>query len=120
MNDLDRKIQAALKRDAPNDPLSAEPNFAEELFAAFRGRNRWLSFLAIKMQFVFVLGLGFAGYKFYHATEVVSQLRWGGLGLALLLMVAMIKLWFWMEMHSNRVLREVKRVELLLISRPPA
>ena len=27
------------------------------------------------------------------------------------------KLWFWLEMHTNRVLRELKRVELLLVMR---
>ena len=118
MNDLDRKIQAALRRDAPNDPLVTEPNLTEEVLAAFRGRHRWLSLLAILAQLAAVLGLLFTAYKFYHAAEIGSQLRWGGLGVAFLLVVALIKIWFWMEMHSNRVLREVKRVELLLISRP--
>lgn len=118
MNDLDRKIQAALRRDAPNDPISDEPNLTEEVLTAFRGRHRWLSLLVIKAQIAAVLGLGFTGYKFYQAVDVASQLRWGGLGVALLLIIALIKIWFWMEMQSNRVLREVKRVELLLVSRP--
>jgi hypothetical protein len=26
--------------------------------------------------------------------------------------VAILKIWFWMEMHKNAVLREVKRLEL--------
>jgi hypothetical protein len=45
-------------------------------------------------------------------------LQWGGL--TLLLAVMFIKVWFWMEMQSNRILRELKRVELLLVSRQPA
>ncbi len=47
-----------------------------------------------------------------------GQLQWGGL--TLLLAVMFIKVWFWMEMQSNRILRELKRVELLLVSRQPA
>lgn len=30
--------------------------------------------------------------------------------------IGIIKIWFWLEMHSNRALRDVKRVELLLIT----
>ena len=49
-----------------------------------------------------------------------AQLQWGGLTLLLMLAVMFIKVWFWMEMQSNRIMRELKRVELLLVSRPPA
>jgi hypothetical protein len=35
------------------------------------------------------------------------------------LMVSFLKVWFWLEMQSNRLLREVKRVELLLLTRLP-
>lgn len=31
--------------------------------------------------------------------------------------VMFIKVWFWLEMQTNRVLREVKRVELLIAAR---
>ena len=35
----------------------------------------------------------------------------------MLIFISFMKVWFWLEMHSNRVLREVKRVELLLLSK---
>jgi hypothetical protein len=47
MNDLDRKIQAALRRDNPAEALADEPNIAEEVVAAFRGRRRSVSTLAL-------------------------------------------------------------------------
>src|SRR4051812_34495712 len=118
MNDLDRKIQAALRRDNAGESLADEPNIAEEVIAAFRGRHRWLSAIVVVAQLAALVGLALAVFKFYQATETVAQLRWGGLSLVLILVIAMIKIWFWLEMQSNRVLREVKRVELLLVSRP--
>ena len=117
MNDLDRKIQAALSRDPAGDPLAEEPNIAEEVLAAFRGRHRWLSALAAALQLAGVAGLVFAAFRFCQADALALQLRWGALAVVLLAATTMIKVWFWLELHTNRVLREVKRVELLLVSR---
>ena len=54
---------------------------------------------------------------FLGAADVSMQLRWGALGVVFMLMIMFLKLWFWLEMHTNRVLRELKRVELLLAAR---
>ncbi|HWA26065.1 MAG TPA: DUF6768 family protein [Lacunisphaera sp.] len=119
MNDIDQKIQAALRGQPGGDALASEPNLAEEVITAFRGRHRGITALAI------VLGLGFfalavwAGIRFYESTSVREQLLWGAVTLWAVLFIAFMKVWFWLEMHSNRILREVKRIELLLISRPP-
>ena len=118
MKDIDQKIQAALGRDAAAESLLGEPNLAEEVITAFRGRHRWISALLVVFNLVAFVGLVFAVARFYHSTDVTMQLRWGGLALVLLLVVTMLKIWFWLEIFTNRVLREVKRVELLLISKP--
>jgi hypothetical protein len=118
MKDIDEKIQAALRRDTADDSLTGEPNLAEEVLAAFRGRHRWLSTLLVVFNLAAFAGLVLAVVRFLDTTDVATQLRWGGLGLVLLLVVTMLKIWFWLEIFTNRVLREVKRVELLLVSRP--
>ena len=120
MNDLDRKIQDALRRGgtAP-DPLS-EPNLAEEVLATFRGRHRWLTLLMVVLSTTLSVGAVWAALRFLGAESVAEQLRWGALGLLLVLMVSFMKVWFWLEMHTQRVLREVKRVELLLATRLPS
>jgi hypothetical protein len=117
MNDIDQKIQAALRRETGGDELAGEPNIAEEVLTAFRGRHRGLSVLVVALQIAALIGLVFTALRFYSAPELAMQLRWGVLSLALFLVLGMIKVWFWLEMHSNRILREVKRVELLLVSR---
>lgn len=119
MNDIDRKIQAALQRESAGESLLAEPNLAEEVIAAFRGRHRLLSTLMFLINIMLFALMVWSAVRFHRAETVPLQLQWGALTFALLLLVSMIKLWFWLEMHSNRVLRELKRVELLLVSRPP-
>ena len=115
MNELDQKIRAALKGSAVEDELGTEPNLAEELLIAFQGRNKFTNVMA------FILSLGFlglsiwSGIRFYEAMDVHTQLLWGGFCLFNVLFISFMKVWMWMEMQSNRVLREVKRVELLLL-----
>lgn len=38
----------------------------------------------------------------------------------MVLFVASIKIWFWLELHTNRILCEVKRIELVLVTRGAA
>lgn len=117
MKDIDHMIQSALRGQPGADSLAGEPNLAEEVISAFRGRNRWLSTLMFVLTLLFFAAAVWAAVRFYGADSVASQLRWGGLTLLLFLVMSFIKIWFWLEMHSNRVLRELKRVELLLVTK---
>lgn len=117
MNDFDRQIQAALRDSASGAPTSDQPNLAEELISTFRGRNRWLHGLVFVWSVV-LFGLAvWAGVRFHGAEPLREQLLWGALALLAILMVAFIKVYFWLELHTNRILREIKRVELLVLQR---
>ena len=117
MNDLDQRIQAALRGADGSDALAREPNLAEEVIAAFRGRNRWTTLLGVLFSIGGTALAVWAGFRFYGAEAVREQLLWGGVCLLGVLFISFMKVWFWMEMHSNRILREVKRVELLVLQR---
>jgi hypothetical protein len=114
-NSLDDKIRAVLRETPEGDSLVDEPSLAEELITAFRGRNRWTHGLAILFSFVF-MGAGVWSFiRFYQAPDVREQLLWAAAMFFCICYISFQKVWFWMEMHSNRVLREVKRVELLML-----
>jgi hypothetical protein len=113
MNDIDSKIRAALQSDSPNE----DANLAEEVINVFRGRNRWMHAIVVVVSLVFLAAGVWASFRFYHAEVVREQLLWGGLALVALLAISFMKVWFWLEMHTNRILREVKRVELLFVAR---
>ena len=112
MNDLDNKIRAALEGASPGE----EPNLAEEVIHVFRGRHRWMHGIVVAVSVVFLVLGTWASIQFYHAEVAREQLLWGGLALVMLLAISFMKVWFWLEMHTNRILREVKRVELLFVS----
>lgn len=117
MNDIDQKIQAALRRENTESALAGEPNIAEEVLNVFRSQNRWLSITMVIVNLIVFAGVIWAVLRFLRAGAIAEQIQWGALGFVLLLLMSFIKLWFWLEMHTNRVLREVKRVELLLMRR---
>jgi hypothetical protein len=54
---------------------------------------------------------------FFAAGDPVTQLRWGLPATVLLLMALIIKMAWWPTIQANRVLRELKRIELQLIRR---
>ena len=116
MNDIDKKIQAALRGESPAGSAVDQPNLAEDVLSAFRGRYRWLSTVMLIVQLVAVAFFVVAATKFYNAADMAVQLRWGGLALVLFQLMALLKIWFWLELQSSRTLREVKRVELMLVS----
>jgi hypothetical protein len=119
MNDIDQKIQDALRSQTAGDALAGEPNLAEEVLSTFRGRRRWISTGALVLNLVFLAGAIWATMRFLGAESAAAQLRWCALAFVFILVVMYIKLWFWLEMYSNRMLREMKRVELLLVTCQP-
>lgn len=115
MSNLDQKIQAALQRGSA-ESSSTEPNLAEEVIGTFRGRQRLISLIAFVCSLALLAGACWAGDKFLSAPTVAEQLSWGGLALVFFLIVLFVKVWFWLQMQTNRILREVKRLELAILS----
>ena len=113
MNNIEQKIQAALQRHSTDH----EPNLAEEVITVFRGRHRWMHAVVVVVTLLFLALAVWASFQFYHAEAVREQLISGAIAFASLVVISLLKIWFWLEMHTNRVLREVKRIELLIVSR---
>lgn len=115
MDNLDKQIRDALNPEdreligEPEEGLRAD----QLMLATFRTRNRFLTALAFVYTFAF-MGLAiWCAVRFFGATETKHQLAWGFAFSFCMMAVAMLKMWFWMEMQRIAVTREVKRVELL-------
>ena len=119
MRDLDEMIEETLSEEerALLRRLGEEPGAFGMALGLFRGRTGWVNAVLMTVQGIaFVAGV-YAAWMFFEAADPVTQLRWGLPAAVLLILSAMIKLAMWPEMHANRVLREVKRLELQLLSR---
>lgn len=116
MNDsLDDKIRNSLNSTdaaligAPEDGLRID----QLVLSVFKTRNRNAMFVTM---FVSILSLGISIYlaiKFFQTDDTKLLLSYGIGFLCCMMVVCMLKLWFWMEMQRIAVTREVKRVELL-------
>ncbi|MBL4807329.1 MAG: hypothetical protein JKY31_08575 [Rhodobacteraceae bacterium] len=81
----------------------------------FKGKLGWISWvLMITQTCLFVLGVWLA-WQMFSATEVISALQWGFSATVTLLMGGMLKMSLMPQLQANRVLRELKRVELLIL-----
>ena len=114
MRDLDRMIDEALDEEEREllRRIGEEPGHVEQMLGAFSGRLGWISVVLMVSQSVaFVAGV-WAAWNFFAADEVLAALRWGLSAAVLLLMSLTLKMGVWPTVQTNRVLRELKRLEL--------
>ena len=116
MTDIDREIAAALEEE---DRVLAEGMEEIGMFSLFKtlftGKSAWISVLSIIVGTILNILFFYAGWKFFTVEALDSKLLWGGGAWFLATMVAFMKVWFWLRMESNRVLREIKRIELQIV-----
>jgi hypothetical protein len=115
MNELDRKIREALP------PIEAEllgppdePSMWKEVKQLFQGKLWWISLVVAVAVAAFTLFMVLSVVYFFQAQTEKEMLAWAGAFGFSLIAVSFSRLWFWLILHRNAVVREVKRVELLV------
>jgi hypothetical protein len=114
MRDLDKLINEALGQEEREllRSIGEEPGFFRQTFGIFSGPAAWVNVLLLVVQgLVFIAGV-WAAWNFFHARDVLTAVRWGLPAAVLLLMSLIIKMGMWPTLQTNRVIRELKRVEL--------
>ncbi len=112
---IDQQIKQALNEDfnqivSENERIDANP--FKQMKASFSGKMKWIYILVMFFSTLFFVGMLYCGYQFYHAQEVKALLGWS-IGIILLALFTQIsKMWYWSELGHNRVIREVKLLEL--------
>ncbi|MCH9649481.1 MAG: hypothetical protein K0U98_14660 [Deltaproteobacteria bacterium] len=117
--DIDEKIRQALATDeelagfgAGNIPPSGDQNILQDLSEVFRGRQRWLNLLGAVIQLIYLCLCIWSAFRFFEAEALRDQILFATGFLASLGVTLAFKIWFWMVLNRNAVLREVKRLEL--------
>ncbi len=116
MRDVDNLIEEALGREEKEilDRIGDDPGFFGMAFGLFSGRLGWVNILLMVVQAVAFLAGAYAAWMFFAAGDTVSQLRWGLPSVVLLILATMIKMAMWPNIHADRLMRELKRIELQL------
>ncbi|MGB5237394.1 MAG: DUF6768 family protein [Flavobacteriaceae bacterium] len=114
---IDELIRETLSAEEAEfyDTLEEKDLFGK-LEAVYRGKMGWLSILITIIQLlIFVVFIGFL-VLFLQTDAMVEQIKYGAAGFLCLIAMSMLKLFIWMQMDKNDLLREIKKLELLLVS----
>lgn len=116
MSKIDDEIKKALENDEEAlEELEDEPSVFEMVIQCYRGKNRWLNIMAM-IDVFFFLGIAiWALIEFFDAQTTKALVGWAMLFMSSLIVIGLIKIWIWMQIHSNQYHRELKRLELQII-----
>ena len=114
MKELDDKIREALRKEDAEvfDDWGGEPSMFTLVMDTFRGRHKWLVLLTVLWSLVFFVLAIVSAVKFFNTQDSREMMLWALGFIFCMSAVSMLKLWFWMELNKNALMREIKRVEL--------
>jgi len=117
MEDIDKLIKETLTEEESKfyDDLE-EQNVLQMIWDLFKGKNKWL---LIMMNVVTLIFFGLFIYclvQFFSVEATKDLLTWGLGCIIFLLGVSMLKVFAWMQMDKNALLREIKRLEIQISS----
>jgi len=114
MTTIDQAIRQALSAEDAEFLAKFEKDqpLHEQVFGTFSGSMGALNVFAAIITFAMFGAALYCAWNMFGAEDVRETLLWSvGVVLAMLA-VSMLKIYFWMELNKNAVLREVKRLEL--------
>jgi hypothetical protein len=114
MRDLDRMIDEALDTEEREllRSIGEEPGYLRQAIGVFSGRTGWVNVVLMIVQGIAFLAGAWAAWHFFKMDEPVAQLRWGFPAAVLLILSAIIKMAVLPRIETNRIIRELKRIEL--------
>ncbi|MFD1162417.1 DUF6768 family protein [Hwangdonia seohaensis] len=117
MEDIDKLIKETLTQEEAKfyDDLD-EQNTWQMVGGLFKGKNKWLLVMMNIMTLVFFGLFIYCLVQFFNTETTKDLLKWGLGSIIFLLGVSMLKVFAWMQMDKNAILREMKRLELQVSS----
>ena len=93
-----------------------EQNIFQSLLGIFQGKNKWIMYLMYIATVIFFSLFVYCLVQFF-STDITNELIKWGIGIVVFLLgVSMLKVFAWMQMDKNALLRELKRLELQISS----
>lgn len=117
MEEIDQLIKDTLSKEeaAFYDSLE-EQNLFNMVTGLFKGKNAWFLITTNIMTIVFLGLFVYCCIQFFNVESAEELMKWGLGSLVCLLGVCMLKIYAWMQMDKNAILREMKRLELQVMS----
>ena len=115
MNNIDDMIGRALSdEDRALLQRHGDAGYIAEAFGIFRGPAAWAMWVAYATSVLAFVAAGYAMWRVATTPDVLDAVRWGVGAVVLFQLSVMTKGFMGARMEANRMLRELKRVELQL------
>ena len=110
---IDELIKETLNQEEAKfyDELE-EQNLIGKLGEVFKGKMGWLAIIMNVFHLV-IFGLFiYCIVQFFGTSETNELIKWASAGFLCMIAMGMLKVYIWMQMDKNDILREMKRLEL--------
>jgi len=117
MEDIDKLIKETLTQEEAKfyDELDEQSVFGM-LGGLFTGKNAWIIVVMNISTLIFFGLFVYCTIMFFETQETNELIKWGTGSLTFLIGMSMLKIFAWMQMDKNALLREIKRLELQVSS----
>ena len=114
---IDKLIREALTEEeaAFYDELEEKDLFGK-LGSVYKSKMGWLAVLVTIIQLILFALFILCLIQFLDANTTEDLVRWGAGGFLSIMAVTMLKLFIWMQMDKNDILRELKKLEFQMAS----
>lgn len=117
MSSIDDKIKQALSEEfnqaiKENDKIDANP--FKQMSVGFKGKMGWMYIGVIIFGVISTFVSIYSIYSFYFETETKALIGWAVVIIISIFLTQISKMWYWSELGRNRIIRELKLLELQL------
>ncbi len=92
-----------------------EPGYVRQAKGLFSGPMGWVMWVMAIAQIVLLGNAGYALWNLYETDDPLAAMRWAVVAVVLVQIITFLRGFMGTHFEANRVLRELKRVELRLI-----
>ena len=110
---IDELIKETLSKEeaAFYDDLE-EQNLIGKIGEVYKGKLGWLAAIMNVVHLLMFIAFVYCIVQFFSTDSTNELIKWASAGFLSMIAMGMLKLFVWMQMDKNDILRELKRLEL--------
>ncbi|UCD61868.1 MAG: hypothetical protein JSV59_04685 [Flavobacteriaceae bacterium] len=110
---IDELIKETLSKEeaAFYDDLE-EQNLIGKIGEVYRGKLGWLAAIMNVVHLLMFMAFIYCTVRFFNTDSTNELIKWASAGFLSMIAMGMLKLFVWLQMDKNDILRELKRLEL--------
>ena len=117
MNKKTEKIDDLIKETLSKEEAAfydelEEQNLIGKIGEVYRGKLGWLAAIMNVVHLLMFMAFVYCIVQFFNTDNTNELIKWASAGFLSMIAMGMLKLFVWMQMDKNALLRELKRLEL--------